>query len=315
MDYKTCTYIRDDGNLCNSAAVTDRNLCLYHLSHRARLMRQAQYRARGQRFDLQLPPLESMHAVQSALTQLAEALAADMIDLKHADRLIRVLNLASRILLKADKWPASPYHSEQPAAAVDLAAAYGLPNDLDLNLSPDVAFPQSVILSEERSHESKDPFASPHRVGGMGAPSLSPAFGDRVGATNNRPPTTDNSLPPMPTVEYCKHGPGCPEHTIRADYPETADLAELHEIQATQGMEAAVERYKLQQRNRMRRQFTTDRKRYAAIALEKNVRLAAEKLAEQKLAEKQAQQELAARKPPASVASGDSIAAKEEATA
>jgi len=45
------------------------------------------------------------------------------------------------------------------------------------------------------------------------------------------------------------------------------------------------------------------------------VRLAAEKLAEQKLAEKQAQQELAARKPPASVASGDSIAAKEEATA
>src|SRR5271169_3387984 len=141
MEYRTCTYIHDDGGICKSAAVTDRNLCLYHLRHRARLMRMAQYRARGERFDLILPPLESMHAVQSALTQLSEALAADMIELKRADRLIRVLNIASRNLLKADKWPASPYHSDQPAPAVDLAAEYGLPNDLDLNLPPETVFP------------------------------------------------------------------------------------------------------------------------------------------------------------------------------
>ncbi len=141
MEYRTCTYIRDDGNLCNSAAVSDRNLCLYHLQHRARLMRIAQYRARDQRFHLILPPLESMHAVQSALTQLSEALAADMIELKRADRLIRLLNIASRNLLKADKWPASPYHSDQPAPAVNLTADYGLPNDLDLNLSPDTRLP------------------------------------------------------------------------------------------------------------------------------------------------------------------------------
>ena len=76
MEYRTCTYIHDDGGICNSAAVTDRNLCLNHLRHRARLMRMAQYRARGERFDLQLPPLESMFAVQSALTQLSEALAS-----------------------------------------------------------------------------------------------------------------------------------------------------------------------------------------------------------------------------------------------
>jgi hypothetical protein len=43
-------------------------------------------------------------------------------------------------------------------------------------------------------------------------------------------------------AEFGKHGPGCPEHTIRADYPETAELAELREIQATQGMDAIVER-------------------------------------------------------------------------
>jgi len=319
MEYKTCTYIRDDGNICNSAAVTDRNLCLYHLQHRARIMRMAQFRARNQRFDLILPPLESMYAVQSALTQLSEALAADMIELKRADRLIRVLNIASRNLLKSDKWPASPYHSDQPAPAVDLAAEYGLPRDLDLKTPPEAAFPESVILSGGGATfaqpESKDPFFSAHHVGGSSS-------------TDNWPLTTDNS--PMPTVNYCKHGPGCPEHTIRADYPETPELAELHEIQATQGMDAAVERYKQQQRNRQRRQFTFDRKHYAAIAMEKNMRLAAERLAEQKLAEKQAQQDLGCPIPPSvggvglvpdttrkpvTSATGDAIASKEATTA
>jgi hypothetical protein len=285
MEFRTCTFIHDDGNICNSAAVTDRNLCFYHLDHRARLMRMAQYRARGERFNLTLPPLESMHAVQSALTQLSEALAADMIELKRADRLIRVLNLASRNLLKADKWPASPYHSDQPAPAVNLTANYGLPNDLNLNTPPDLAFPPE--------HDFE--LSSRAQAAASAAGVEGPAF-----------PVGRSELSPMPTVDYCKHGPGCPEHTIRADYPETPELAELREIQQTQGMDAATERYKQQQRNRHRRHIVTDRKRYAAIALEKNLRLAAERLAEQKLAE---------RKPPASVATGETIAPTEEATA
>ena len=146
MEYRTCTYIRDDGNICNSAAVTDRNLCLYHLEHRARLMRMAQYRARGQRFYLQLPPLESMHAVQSALTQLSEALAADMIELKRADRLIRVLNIASRNLLKADKWPASPYHSDQRGSRCRSRRQLRPPQrPRSQHLSPELAFPPARI--------------------------------------------------------------------------------------------------------------------------------------------------------------------------
>ena len=120
----------------------------------------------------------------------------------------------------------------------------------------------------------------------------------------------------MPTVDYCKHGPGCPEHTIRADYPETPELAELREIQATQGNDAVAERYKQQQRNRQRRHVRTDRKRYAAIALEKNLRLAAERLAEQKLAERAAAQNvepetIETRKPPASAISESAPATEE----
>ena len=51
----------------------------------------------------------------------------------------------------------------------------------------------------------------------------------------------------------------------------------------TQGDEAVGLRDKQQQHNRQRRELRTDRKRYAAIALEKNMRLAAERLAERKL--------------------------------
>ena len=285
MEYRTCTYIRDDGNICNSAAVTDRNLCLYHLEHRARLMRIAQYRARGERFDLKLPPLESMLAVQSALTQLSEALAADMIELKRADRLIRVLNIASRNLLKADKWPASPYHSDQPAPAVDLTAAYGLPNDLDLNLTPELAFPPP--------HQS---FESSSRA---------------------------QAAASAAAVEGLLFLPEAPKPWVR-DYTAEAEAAmnevqpediELMEIMKKYGYKAWDERAKEHQRNerrrRQRKYFRANYDRFVAEAKAKNIERAAEKLLQEKLAE----QDLAARKPPASAATGDTIAPKEEATA
>ena len=141
----------------------------------------------------------------------------------------------------------------------------------------------------------------------------------------------------MPTVDYCDHGPGCPDHTIRVDFPITPESIELREVFETGGEAALVARHKQQQRNQRRRQVAVGRKRYAAIALEKNMHLAAERLAERKLAERAAQKDLgcpippsvvrggsfptdnhdaAAKKPPASAAiTGETIATKEVATA
>ena len=67
MNFKTCTYTHDTGRHCKSAAVTGRAFCGYHLNYRGRLMRMARYRARQQRFDLTLPPLDSLCSIQSAL--------------------------------------------------------------------------------------------------------------------------------------------------------------------------------------------------------------------------------------------------------
>jgi hypothetical protein len=278
MNYKTCTYIHDTGYLCQSAAVGGREYCCYHLRHLGRQMRMAKQRASCERFDLHLPPLENMHAVQSALSQVIEALAADMIDPKRAHELLLALRQAATNFRHPEAWRASEYKNDQsaayPASYEEFEAEYGLPENLDLHVPPEVAFP---------------PPTEP-----VGAPSLSPSFGDRVGDADGA--GVFDGIP-MPTVDYCKHGPGCPEHTIRVDYPETPELAELREIKATQGMEAVAERHKQQQHNRHRRHVLTDRKRYAAIALEKNIRLAAERLAAQKLAaDKTGAQEEAAQK-------------------
>ena len=87
-NYKTCKHLHDNGKTCESPAVTRRNYCVFHLRHRARQLRSAQYRARNQRFDLQLPPLENMHSVQSAISHVLQALAADMIDPKRAHEIL-----------------------------------------------------------------------------------------------------------------------------------------------------------------------------------------------------------------------------------
>ena len=85
-----------------------------------------------------------------ALSQVTEALAADMIDLKRADRLLAVLRLASRNLMKADKWPASPYHTEVEASAINLVAEYGLPRDFDLAVPPEDASPPGRFHNHSR---------------------------------------------------------------------------------------------------------------------------------------------------------------------
>jgi hypothetical protein len=88
----------------------------------------------------------------------------------------------------------------------------------------------------------------------------------------------------MPSAGACEHGPDCPELIIRADHPVTPDAIEILEVAETYGSDAAARRGGQLSRNRQRRLQTSNRKRYAAIALERNLRLAAEKLAQQKLA-------------------------------
>jgi hypothetical protein len=219
-----------------------------------------------------------MSTVLSAVNQLVEAVAADMIDLKRADFLLKSLRFAAQALKSSDKWQPSVYHSDQPAPAIDLAAEYGLPGDLDLNTLPEVAFPPP----------------------GMGGPQL-PDVGN-CGDPRHRIPLTGDRAPLIPVI---------PPPVLR-DYVAEAELAmtevtpqdlELTEIMRTEGLKAmesrAREHLRSDARRRTRKLFRANYDRYVAEAKMKNIQRAAEKL----LAERLAAEELAAKKPPTSVAS------------
>jgi hypothetical protein len=262
---RTCTHTNETGRTCSSVAAKDQKYCPHHLRYRARQLRLAQACARAERFDIKLPPLDDMYAVQSALSQLAEALAADMIDLKRAHALMSVLRLMSLNLRHPEKWQANLYHSDQPTE-VDVAKEYGLPPDLDLDTPPHVAFPETTAGAPPAGVPDERRFSA--RWGG-----LSPAFGDRVGnETDNRPPATDNS-----------------DADFRLDYPISPEWLEVRDISNTYGSDAASLRFKQLERNRARRVLRSNRKRYVDIAMRLNLKRNAERLAERKLAEKLAQ--------------------------
>jgi hypothetical protein len=203
-EYKTCTYIHDTGYLCQSAAVGGRDYCCFHLRYRGRLMRMAQYRARGERFDLRLPPLENMHAVQSALSQLMEALAADMIDPKRAQAIHSILRTAANNFKHPEAWRASEYLNDQsaafPASYQEFEAEYGLPEGIDLNAPPKLPSPRPNLQRKK------------------GAPPLSASPADRVGtdcpptklATGNRLLATSSTSPPCPPLPIAKTDPAAP---------------------------------------------------------------------------------------------------------
>lgn len=145
-NYRTCTHTDDTGHTCQSAAVKNRDYCGFHLRYRGRLLRQAQYRARHQRFDITLPPLDSLCSIQSALCQVAEALAADMIDPRRAQGLLKALRFAKENLRDALKdnaaWRQSPYHSEDAASYDNFESDYGLPKTSTSPSLPTSPFPR-----------------------------------------------------------------------------------------------------------------------------------------------------------------------------
>ena len=103
---------------------------------------------------------------------------------------------------------------------------------------------------------------------------------------------------------YCgdHHSRECECCRIRADYPLTPEMVEVVEVSENYGPEVAAARSKQLMRNTERRRINRERKRYAAIAMEKNMRRAAEIMAQCKLAERATPDESAAGKPPKSVA-------------
>lgn len=170
MPFKYCNHIKENGTYCRAGALRGRDYCYFHLRVRARRLAMAQARAEGNAWNLQLPPLEDMHAVQSSIMQVIEALAAGVVDQRRARLMLQALQMASTNL-RSNAWLAPSRFELKPDADFralscnTLEKEFALPKRIDIDTPPEVAFAaptpeeepvRSSVRKRERQHTAAE---------------------------------------------------------------------------------------------------------------------------------------------------------------
>jgi len=165
MAYRYCQHVRENGTFCASGAVKGRDYCYFHSRVRARRLAMAQAQSQEKPWRLELPPLEDMHAVQVALMQVTDALAADAIDPRRAGLMLYALqqaasNISNPAWLMPSRFQVS---REKEGAVVDypgLESEFGLPPRIDLDAPPHELFPSPrptiANMSDEEWRRTSD---------------------------------------------------------------------------------------------------------------------------------------------------------------
>src|SRR5271165_6630001 len=127
----------------------------------------ARARARGERWRLNLPPLEDMHAVQAGIMRVLEALDHGVLEKGVGGLMLYGLQQAATNLSRPQEiWDQSSRFEaadgEGPAEYANFEADYGLPQGIDVDTPPEVAFPEAQpepalsaaerAISEERAN-------------------------------------------------------------------------------------------------------------------------------------------------------------------
>jgi len=155
----TCGHVLESNRFCGSAALKGRKYCRFHLEERGRRLKMARARARGERWRLNLPPLEDMHAVQAGIMRVLEALDHGVLEKGVGGLMLYGLQQAATNLSRPqDTWDQSSRFEaaagEGPAEYANFEADYGLPQGIDVDTPPEVAFPeaQPAAISEEKAN-------------------------------------------------------------------------------------------------------------------------------------------------------------------
>src|SRR5271166_6790045 len=138
-----CRHVRENGECCGSVAVTGRNYCYHPLSDRGRRLKMARARARGQRWRLELPPLEDLYAVQVSIHQVVAAMADGHIDRGLGGGMLYGLQqAATNLRLPKEVWEGS-YHFDdvEEIEWAGFEKEHGVPQDFDIDTPPEEAFP------------------------------------------------------------------------------------------------------------------------------------------------------------------------------
>jgi len=86
-----CHHVMESGFYCDSPALHDRRFCYSHLRLRGQRVRMARAIAQRLPYRFDLPPLDDLYAVQSAVEHVARALGAGLMERRQAGTLLYAL--------------------------------------------------------------------------------------------------------------------------------------------------------------------------------------------------------------------------------
>ncbi len=160
MSQNYCHHINAAGIFCRGIPVKNRDYCYWHLHETGRRMKAARARARSQRVSMQLPVLDDLHAVQVGMMQLGEAVRHGEIDHRTGRLLLAILRLAASNIKARHIWEQEAemqdgdlvYHVEEDDGFEE---QYDLPEDFDLSVDPEVAFPPPAEATTDASTHAR----------------------------------------------------------------------------------------------------------------------------------------------------------------
>ena len=154
-----CRHIFTDGRRCGSPCLRGEAFCYYHHTTRRPIENPRQRRARQSHFDLPLP--EDRSAIQSAIGQVLQRIAANEIDPKRAGLLLYGLQIAS---LNLPRETAPTHKSSREAEAAPVEEIVADPTYGPLAPAAELAEPErtSIVrillenLREARANETEE---------------------------------------------------------------------------------------------------------------------------------------------------------------
>jgi len=152
MSFKYCQHVKENGTFCNSGAMKGRHYCYFHLRLRARRLAMAKARATNTAWRLNLPPLEDLHAVQSSIMQVIDAVANGALDPHRGKLILYGLQQAGSNVRSLNSWlsnsrfAVSEFDDMRAIDYPGLEAEFGLPHHVDLDAPPEDVFPPSPAV-------------------------------------------------------------------------------------------------------------------------------------------------------------------------
>ena len=179
----------------------------------------ARARARGERWRLELPPLEDLYSVQVGIMQVLDALAHEQLDSRRGGLMLYGLQqAATNLRCPQEVWERSCRFDNVEEVRWDgFEEEHGLPKNFDVDTPPEVAFPpaaaersSSEVAPQERRAEAKQaakPTQSetPDSPAAAGAPPLSAA--DAPALSAKCAPSLSASIADRAATEAAKKDP------------------------------------------------------------------------------------------------------------